>query len=92
MGIGKITVTNRSEEKLKKLSDLYENLEISWEKTNDADVYINATSVGLNKNDKLNLDLTGIKNKLFYDVIYNPKKQIFWKKLKIITIGLLTEK
>ena len=64
--------------KLKKLSDLYDNLEIiDWEIIKDADVYINATSVGLNKNDKLNLDLSDIKNKLFYDVIYNPKKTNF---------------
>ena len=60
------------------VSDLYDNLEIiDWEKIKDADVYINATSVGLNKNDKLNLDLTSIKNKLFYDVIYNPEKTNF---------------
>lgn len=81
LGVGKIAVTNRSEEKLKKLSDLYENLEIiDWEKIKDADVYINATSVGLNKNDRLNLNLSGIKNKLFYDVIYNPEKTNFLKE------------
>ena len=39
---------------------------------------INATSVGLKKEDKINLDFSKIsKNKLFYDVIYNPKKLIF---------------
>lgn len=78
LGIGKITVTNRSEQKLKKLSDLFNNLEfIEWGQIEDADVYINATSVGLEKNSKLGLDLTNIKNKLFYDVIYNPEKTNF---------------
>ena len=78
LGIGKITVTNRSEQKLKKLSDLFNNLEFfEWGKIEDADVYINATSVGLEKNSKLGLDLTNIKNKLFYDVIYNPEKTNF---------------
>ena len=78
LGIGKIIVTNRSEEKFKKLSNLYDNLEFTdWEKIKDADVYINATSVGLKKNSKLNLNLSDIKNKLFYDVIYNPKKTTF---------------
>ena len=78
LGIGKITVTNRSEQKLKKLSDLFNNLEFSeWGKIEVADVYINATSVGLEKNSKLGLDLTNIKNKLFYDVIYNPEKTNF---------------
>jgi len=80
LGIGKITVTNRSEQKLKKLSDSFNNLEfIEWGKIADADVYINATSVGLEKNSKLGLDLTNIKNKLFYDVIYNPEKTNFLK-------------
>lgn len=78
LGIGKITVTNRSEQKLKKLSGLFNNLEFfEWGKIKDADVYINATSVGLEKNSKLGLDLTNIKNKLFYDVIYNPEKTNF---------------
>jgi shikimate dehydrogenase len=78
LGIGKIIVTNRSEQKLKKLSDLFNNLEfIEWGQIEDADVYINATSVGLEKNSKLGLDLTNIKNKLFYDVIYNPEKTNF---------------
>ena len=78
LGIGKIIVTNRSEQKLKKLSDLFNNLEfIEWGKIEDVDVYINATSVGLEKNSKLGLDLKSIKNKLFYDVIYNPEKTNF---------------
>ena len=78
LGIRKIIVTNRSEQKLKKLSDLFNNLEfIEWGKIEDVDVYINATSVGLEKNSKLGLDLKSIKNKLFYDVIYNPEKTNF---------------
>ena len=56
---------------------MFDDLEIiDWEKIKDADVY-NATSMGLNKNDRLNLDLSDIKNKLFYDVIYNPEKTNF---------------
>ena len=42
------------------------------------DVIINATSLGLNQKDKINLDFTNIgKNKLFYDVIYNPSETHF---------------
>ena len=34
---------------------------------------MNATSLGLKKEDNINLNLQNIgKNKLFYDVIYNP--------------------
>ena len=49
----------------------------------DFDVVINATSLGLNKDDKINLDFTKIgKNKLFYDVIYNPGETEFLTKGK----------
>ena len=42
------------------------------------DVIINATSLGLNQKDKLNLNFTQIgTNKLFYDVIYNPSETNF---------------
>ena len=45
---------------------------------------INATSIGLNEDDKLNLDFSKIgKNKFFYDVIYNPKETNFLKMEKI---------
>jgi len=39
---------------------------------------INATSVGLNRTEKLNLDLSNVgQNKIFYDVIYNPSETNF---------------
>ena len=51
---------------------------IEWGSMPDFDVIINATSLGLNKEDKMNLDFTQIgKNKLFYDVIYNPGETNF---------------
>ena len=41
---------------------------------------INATSLGLNKEDKIGLNFKNInKEKLFYDVIYNPKETNFLK-------------
>ena len=41
---------------------------------------INATSLGLKKNDYINLDFSLIsKNSLFYDVIYNPRETNFLK-------------
>jgi shikimate dehydrogenase len=44
---------------------------------------INATSLGLNKEDSLNLDFSSIsKNKFFYDVIYNPSETNFLKMEK----------
>ena len=39
---------------------------------------INATSLGLNKNDEIKLNYEGIGvNKFFYDVIYNPGQTKF---------------
>ena len=50
---------------------------------------INATSLGLN-NEKINLDFSGLgKNKLFYDVIYNPHETHFLKLGK--QLGNMTE-
>ena len=55
---------------------------LDWGNINDFDVIINATSLGLN-NEKLNLDFSNLgKNKLFYDVIYNPEETNFLKEGK----------
>ena len=59
---------------------LFKNLKVvEWGSLPDFDVIINATSIGLN-DEIINLDFSKSgKNKLFYDVIYNPQKQIFKK-------------
>ena len=50
---------------------------IEWGHLPDFDVIIKATSLGLN-NEKMSLDFSKIgKNKLFYDVIYNPTETNF---------------
>ena len=44
------------------------------------DIIINTTSIGLTKDEKLKLDFSsynGLKNTLFYDLIYNPKETNF---------------
>ena len=44
------------------------------------DIIVNTTSVGLNKDENLKLDFSsynGLKNTLFYDLIYNPKETNF---------------
>ena len=43
----------------------------------------NATSVGLNKEDDLNININELKKgKFFYDVIYNPPMTNFLKRAK----------
>ena len=49
------------------------------------DIVINTTSIGLTKDEKINIDFSdcsGDKNKLFYDLIYNPKETNFLKEAK----------
>ena len=83
MNVSKITVSNRTEKKAKDLKLLFRNLELlDWGETIDFDVIINATSLGLNKEDfKLDFSKYG-SNKLFYDVIYNPAETSFLREGK----------
>ena len=81
MGVSKIIVSNRTKEKADNLKNLFQNIEIlNWGKIPNFDVIVNATSVGLKKEDNINLDLSSVgKDKFFYDVIYNPKETNFLK-------------
>jgi len=74
-----IIVSNRTKSKAEELKNLFKNLKIvEWGDIPVFDMIINATSIGLNKDDKINLDFYKMgKNKLFYDVIYNPNQTNF---------------
>ena len=92
MKVSKIKISNRSKEKAEELKKLFKNIElVEWGEVPNFDVIINATSLGLKKEDFINLDFLSIsKNKLFYDVIYNPRETNFLKtgkKLGNITIN-----
>ena len=92
MKVSKIKISNRTKEKAEKLKKLFKNIElVEWGEVPNFDVIINATSLGLEKEDFINLDFLSIsKNKLFYDVIYNPRETNFLKtgkKLGNITIN-----
>ena len=79
MGSSKIFISNRTKEKAEKVKNIFNNIKlVDWGEIPDFDVIINATSLGLNKNDKIDLDFTKTgKNKLFYDLIYNPNETDF---------------
>ena len=79
LGVSKIIVSNRTKQKTEKLKKYFSNIDIAdWGDTPEFDMIINATSLGLNKEDNINLNLKNInKKKLFYDVIYNPKETNF---------------
>ena len=79
LGIKKIFLSNRTKKESEILKKKFTDLEIiEWGKNPKFDIIINATSLGLNKNDVIELDYeTFGSNKLFYDVIYNPIKTNF---------------
>ena len=83
----KIILCNRTKQKALDLKKRFKELEIvNWgDMPSEANVIINATSIGLNKNDDLELDFTKLgKSKLFYDLIYNPTETNFLKKAKAL--------
>ena len=77
----KIFISNRTKTKAESLKDIFNDLSIvNWGEVPNFDLVINATSLGLNEKDEINLDFSKIENgKLFYDVIYNPKETNFLK-------------
>ena len=84
MGANKIILSNRTKKKAEQLKKFFSDLEIvDWGKFPEFNIIINATSLGLNKEDEIKLDYAGLgPNKLFYDVIYNPKETKFLSKAK----------
>ena len=91
MKVNKISLINRTKEKAENLKKIFNDLNIiNWNEIQNSDMIINATSVGLNTNDVLNLDFSKINNsKFFYDVIYNPTETNFLKNAK--NLGNKTE-
>ena len=81
MGCKKIYLSNRTIEKAENIKKKFNEVEIlKWGEIPDFDIVINATSIGL-KGDSLDLEFN-VKDKIFYDVIYNPKETQFLKKAK----------
>jgi len=80
MKVSIINVSNRTKQNAENLKIQFNDLNIvDWGSLPQFDVIINATSLGLN-NEKINLDFSNVgDNKLFYDVIYNPRETSFLK-------------
>tara|TARA_S200000501_G_C20737076_1_gene705585 strand:+ start:278 stop:1075 length:798 start_codon:yes stop_codon:yes gene_type:complete len=77
--IGKIYLSNRTTANAEIIKKNFDFVEIiDWGKVTNCDLYINSTSVGLKKNDNLNVNLNSLSgSKIFYDLIYNPSKTKF---------------
>ena len=91
MKVLSVTISNRTKSKAENLKSLFNELEIvDWGEASNFDMIINATSIGLKKEDKLNIDFSNFQNsEFFYDVIYNPKETNFLKDGK--NLGKKTE-
>ena len=80
MHVQEIIISNRTKEKAENLRILFKDLKIlEWGNLTDFHMVINATSLGLNK-ETINLDFSSLgRDKLFYDLIYNPNETNFLK-------------
>ena len=85
MGALKIFLYNRTISKAENIKKIFKDIEII-DKDNipeSIDVIINASSLGINKSDKIELNYNKIgKNKFYYDVIYNPAETNFLREAK----------
>jgi shikimate dehydrogenase len=84
----RIFLSNRTKKKAEELKRKYTKIEVlDWGKRPSVcDIVINTTSIGLAKDEKINIDFSdcvGDKNKLFYDLIYNPKETNFLKEARL---------
>ncbi len=95
LGVKNITVSNRTKKKAEELKKKFDFIDLKdWGETVKANIIINSTSIGLKKDDQidLNFGLFGSET-LFYDVIYNPIKTNFLKNAEergcVIQNGLM---
>ena len=84
MHIAKIYLSNRTKLKALEIKKLFPEVEIiEWGKVTNFDIIINATSIGLNKEDEINIDYKNVsRDKFFYDVVYNPRETNFLRRAK----------
>jgi len=81
MKVSRIKISNRTKDKAENLKKYFKNIELTeWGEIPNVDMIINATSIGLKKEDAIKLDFSLMSgNKFFYDVIYNPNETNFLK-------------
>ena len=79
MGVSEIIISNRTKQKAEQLKFFFKELIIvNWGELPEFNMIINATSLGLKKEDEIKLDFSKIgQDKFFYDVIYNPESTRF---------------
>tara|TARA_B100000686_G_scaffold221045_1_gene228157 strand:+ start:1197 stop:1991 length:795 start_codon:yes stop_codon:yes gene_type:complete len=84
MNASQIILCNRTKSRAENLKKIYNYLDVvNWGDIPEFDMIVNATSVGLKKNEEIDINFqTSGSNKFYYDVIYNPRETMFLKKAK----------
>ncbi len=82
MNVSKIYLSNRTHQRALELKEQFKDIElIKWGQVPDVEMLINATSLGLKSDDKINLNFEkSDKKKFYYDIIYNPHKTNFLRE------------
>ena len=82
--VKKIKIMNRTHQNAKLIKKKFNDIEIiEWGDNCTFDMVINATTLGLNKSDEININYEkSSEKKFFYDVIYNPTETNFLKKAR----------
>ena len=84
LNASEIFISNRTLKKAEEIKNKFKYLKVlKWGDNYSFDMIINATSVGLNETDNINLNYENKgENQFFYDVIYNPSETNFLKEAK----------
>ena len=84
LNINQIFLSNRTIKNSDYITKQYPEIVIvEWGQIPDFDIVINATSLGLNKDDHININFEELNNpKIFYDLIYNPRVTKFLEQAK----------
>jgi len=84
LNINQIFLSNRTMKNSDYITKQYPEINIvEWGHIPDFDIVINATSLGLNKDDHINFNFEELNNpKIFYDLIYNPRVTKFLEQAK----------
>ena len=82
-----IYISNRTREKADEIKIQFPEIKVlNWgERPKIFDIVINTTSIGLKKNEEINIDFSDCINKeiLFYDIIYNPIETNFLRNARL---------
>ena len=83
LSVSEIIICNRTLKNAEKLKDKFENIKvIKCGEECSFDMVVNATSLGLKESDRIDFNFDKYNNKIFYDIIYNPRETNFLKEAK----------